>query len=163
ALRYISETGALLESDDTPLTVPAAAALAPECQALADKLATLEAELRDAQARIAGGDHPSRAATELRRLTAQRDEARADRGACQAAHLQPPAPVTVDLVTGMLASASIPTFFDPQLINSEHYVDGGIRAVLPVAAAMLQGAERIIAVQASKRGVDPISGADLDL
>jgi NTE family protein len=161
-LRYISETGALLERDGTPVTAPAALP-APECQALADQLEQLEAQVRDAQARVAGGDHSSGASTGLRRVIGQRNGARTALDACQAAHPQPPMPVTVNLVEGMLASSAIPTFFAPQLMNSEHYVDGGIRAVLPVEAAMLDGAERIVAVHASKRGVDPISGADLDL
>jgi NTE family protein len=160
-LRYVTETGALLERDGTPLTAPAGPA--PQCQALADKLDDLEAEVRDAQARIAGGDHSLGASRELHDAIAKRDGTLGDLAACEAANPQPPVPVTVDLVTGMLASAAIPTFFPPVLMNSEHYVDGGIRAVLPVEAAILEGAERIIAVQASKRGVDPISGADLNL
>jgi hypothetical protein len=65
-LRYVSETGALLERDGTPVTAPAALPV-PECQALTDQLEQLEAQVRDAQARGAGGDHSSGATTELRR------------------------------------------------------------------------------------------------
>lgn len=161
-LRFVTEAGTLLERDGSVVTVPGGT-LSPECQALADELGELEAEVRDAQARVASGDHPSGTAGNLLRLIAKRNRARAGLSACQAGHPAPPEPAAVDLVTGMLASASMPTFFAPVPIDAEHYVDGGIRAVLPVEAAVVEGADRIIAVQASKPDVDPAPGIELNL
>jgi hypothetical protein len=126
-LRYISETRKVLERDGKFVT-ELAPGPAPGCQSLADRLAELAGEIAAAEARFTEGDlHGSTG--DLKRLSLERDLVRKAMGACQASHLQA-LPVVVGLVTGRLASASIPTFFPPQLLACEHHVDRGVRTVL---------------------------------
>ncbi len=107
-LRYVCETGEVLERDGTPIT-ELAPGTAPECQPLAGQLAELEGEIAAAEDQFTQGDlHGS--ARDLKRLSLERDGVRKALNACQASHRQA-VPVVVDLITGMLASASIPTFF----------------------------------------------------
>lgn len=56
----------------------------------------------------------------------------------------------------ILASASIPVVFPPTPLGGEHFVDGGVREILPLALAFNRlGAGHIFAVVASTPGVDP--------
>jgi predicted acylesterase/phospholipase RssA len=65
---------------------------------------------------------------------------------------QPPVPLT----EAILASASIPLVFPPTRLNDEHYVDGGVREILPLELAFNRlGAGHIFAVVASTPGVEP--------
>ncbi len=59
-----------------------------------------------------------------------------------------PAAGPVDLVEGALASASVPLVFPPRHLADDDYVDGGVLQIIPVRAAALLGASRIIAVVA---------------
>jgi predicted acylesterase/phospholipase RssA len=62
----------------------------------------------------------------------------------------------VPLRDAVLASASIPVIFPPTELNGEHYVDGGVREILPLELAFSRlGAGHIFAVVASAPGVDP--------
>ena len=62
----------------------------------------------------------------------------------------------MSLHDAVLASASIPVVFPPTPLGGEHYVDGGVREILPLALAFNQlGAGHIFAVVASAPGVDP--------
>jgi predicted acylesterase/phospholipase RssA len=54
----------------------------------------------------------------------------------------------VDLVDGAIASASVPMVFPPHPLAGDDYVDGGVVEIVPVRAATLLGATRIIAVVA---------------
>lgn len=63
----------------------------------------------------------------------------------------------VDLVQAVLASASIPSVFPPVEILNEHYVDGGVRDIIPIQAAIDSGADEVIAIVASPTGVPPAS------
>ncbi len=54
----------------------------------------------------------------------------------------------VDLLEGVLASASVPLVFPPRPLADDVYVDGGVLQNVPVRAAVELGAERIIAVLA---------------
>lgn len=54
----------------------------------------------------------------------------------------------VDLIEGVLASASVPTIFPPRPLADDVYVDGGVVNNIPVLAASRLGATRIIAVLA---------------
>lgn len=54
----------------------------------------------------------------------------------------------VDLVDGVIASASVPMIFPPRSLAGEAYVDGGVVENIPVAAAAALGANRIFAVLA---------------
>ena len=66
---------------------------------------------------------------------------------------QPP----VALTEAILASASIPLVFPPTRLNDEHYVDGGVREILPLELAFNRlGAGHIFAVVASTPGVERI-------
>jgi NTE family protein len=161
-LRYVCETGEVLERDGTPVT-ELAPGPAPECQPLADRLAELDGEIAAAEDQLIGEiHHDGLLNRKITRLGLERDGVRKALNACQASHRQA-VPVLVDLITGMLASASIPTFFPPQLLAGQHHVDGGVRAVLPSEVALAQDVDRVIAVQASKRDVDHLDGADLNL
>ncbi|MGZ4678404.1 MAG: patatin-like phospholipase family protein [Acidimicrobiia bacterium] len=66
---------------------------------------------------------------------------------------QPAVPVT----EAVLASASIPLVFPPTRLNDEHYVDGGVREILPLELAFNRlGAGHIFAVVASTPGVERV-------
>jgi predicted acylesterase/phospholipase RssA len=66
---------------------------------------------------------------------------------------QPP----VALTEAILASASIPLVFPPTRLNDEHYVDGGVREILPLELAFNRlGAGHIFAVVASTPGVERV-------
>ncbi len=67
-------------------------------------------------------------------------------------------PIDVDPVSlhdAILASASIPVVFPPTKMAGEHFVDGGVREILPLTLAFNGlGAGHIFAVVASAPGVD---------
>lgn len=54
----------------------------------------------------------------------------------------------VDLIDGVLASASVPMIFPPRRMATDAYVDGGVVNNVPVEAAARLGATRIFAVLA---------------
>lgn len=54
----------------------------------------------------------------------------------------------VDVLEGMLASASVPMIFPPRPLADDVYVDGGVANNVPVDAAVRLGARRIFAVLA---------------
>ena len=59
----------------------------------------------------------------------------------------------VDVIAGMLASAAIPVFFEAQELakgtrSADLYVDGGMRQVVPIRAAIGMGATEVYAVVA---------------
>ena len=61
----------------------------------------------------------------------------------------------VPLREAVLASASIPVIFPPTELNGEHFVDGGVREILPLELAFSRlGAGHIFAVVASALGVE---------
>jgi predicted acylesterase/phospholipase RssA len=55
----------------------------------------------------------------------------------------------VDVRRAVLASAAIPGFFPPIKLLDENYVDGGVRDILPIGAAVEAGATPIFAILAS--------------
>lgn len=59
----------------------------------------------------------------------------------------------IDLIDAVLASSSIPGLFPPVKLYSENYVDGGMRKMLPMEAAISLGATEVYAVTCSKAGV----------
>jgi predicted acylesterase/phospholipase RssA len=61
----------------------------------------------------------------------------------------------VPLTDAIMASASIPFVFAPVKLSSQNYIDGGLRAAVPVAAAMASGATRVYAVLANHNVVGP--------
>jgi len=54
----------------------------------------------------------------------------------------------VDVIEGVLASASVPMIFPPRPMADDAYADGGVADVVPVTAAARLGATRIFAVLA---------------
>ncbi len=54
----------------------------------------------------------------------------------------------VDLIDGVIASASVPMVFPPRPLAGDVYVDGGVVENVPVRAAAALGATRIIAILA---------------
>jgi predicted acylesterase/phospholipase RssA len=63
----------------------------------------------------------------------------------------------VDITEGVLASAAIPVVFPPVPLGEEHYVDGGVREILPLELAFRHlGAGHMFAVVASTPGVEPM-------
>ncbi len=66
----------------------------------------------------------------------------------------------VPLLDAVTASASIPVIFPPTRLVDEHYVDGGVREILPLELAFNHlGAGHIFAIVASAPGVDPMPDA----
>lgn len=60
----------------------------------------------------------------------------------------------LDLVDAIRASCTIPGVFAPVRLGDEHYVDGGVREVLPVEVVLARGhVDRCYAVLASAQGV----------
>lgn len=60
----------------------------------------------------------------------------------------------VDLVDAVRASCTIPGVFAPVRLGDEHYVDGGVREVLPAEVVLARGhVDRCYAVLASAQGV----------
>jgi NTE family protein len=57
----------------------------------------------------------------------------------------------VNLIDGVMASAAIPAIFPPVKVGGENCVDGGVREIVPVRAAVRAGAHDIYAVSASAR------------
>lgn len=68
----------------------------------------------------------------------------------------------VDLLDAAIASSSIPALFAPQLLGSENFIDGGVRDVTPVQAALDAGADHIYAIVSSRGGVDPAPKGSFD-
>jgi len=59
------------------------------------------------------------------------------------------------------ASASVPKYFWPVVINGLSYVDGGVASRVPAALAREMGAEVVIAVDISRRPADNAEAADV--
>ena len=60
----------------------------------------------------------------------------------------------LDMIDAVLASSAIPGIFPPIRLHAENYIDGGVREMLPVQAAINLGEDRIYAIACSKSGVD---------
>lgn len=70
-------------------------------------------------------------------------------------------PIQIDLVEGVIASASIPCVFPPQSLGGDSCVDGGIRHFLPVEAAVSAGADELYLLYAYPAEVDRLRRADV--
>jgi predicted acylesterase/phospholipase RssA len=152
-LRYVTETGALLERDlSTP--VSDRGKVAPECQPLADKIAGLDTQIRDLQKDLADAGDKATVTRAINRLRFQQRQLLEDLAACGARH---PVPAVVELPAAALASAAIPVVFGLEQLAGELYADGGVREVIPIQAAVTLGADEVWAVSASTIGVAPAS------
>ena len=65
---------------------------------------------------------------------------------------------SVSLIDAAIASAAIPAIFRDVPLAGEHYVDGGVREMVPIRAALDAGATKVYAIVAGKRNVSRKSG-----
>lgn len=142
-LRYVTETGALVERD---LTTPAADLdqVSSTCQPLVAQLAVLEAEIQAVQG------HDRTAIGERKALRARQNTLLGQLRECSARN---PVPAVVDLRAAVMASAAIPVVFGLERLAGEMYGDGGLREVVPIQAAIELGADEVFAVSASPIGL----------
>jgi NTE family protein len=135
-------------------------ALAPECQQITNDIAALETKRIVAQNRFgtAGPGEKAALAAQLRGLSDQIAQKRLALAKCTKVHPSTMSPQRVNLLEAAMASASIPFAFPPIKLGSgrpESYVDGGVREVIPIQAALEAGANEVFAVVASATGVPP--------
>lgn len=142
-LRYVTETGALVERD---LTTPARDLdqVSAACQPLVAQLAALDAEIRAVQ----GDDRVAVGARKV--LRGRQNDLLGQLRACSARN---PVPAVVDLRAAVMASAAIPVVFGLERLAGEMYGDGGLREVVPIQAAIGLGADEVFAVSASPIGL----------
>ncbi|MGW1716026.1 patatin-like phospholipase family protein [Streptomyces sp. NPDC002156] len=154
SLRYVTESGAVLERDGSPAQW--AGRLTAACRALEKEVDGRQRNLRDQQALLrtaAPNEKPDIIENNIRPAQKALNDARLALADCLAA--QPPVPLVVDIREGVLASASIPALFRTVALGDENYVDGGVREIVPVQAAADAGAEEIYVVSASRLTVEP--------
>lgn len=151
-LRYMTESGAVIERDGTP--TPGAPVYDPKTSPpILKKIAELESELRDLQNEMTG-DTPGAPArkrpAEIAGLLRQIEDLKAqlEKNATRQ-------PLKGDPITGALASSAIPVVFPPVRVGDKWYVDGGVRAITPVEAAVQAGADMVYAVAASAERMQP--------
>jgi NTE family protein len=157
-LRYVTETGAVLERDNaTPVDDLTPPGLAPQCQPIADRIEELSAERRHWQEELrrAPPQEKGQIVAEIRRLNQSISEHATQLRDCIAQHPPAQRPVQIDLATGVLASSSMPGIFRPVSFGGETYVDGGVREVLPLQVAIDLGADTVYAIHASKEAPEP--------
>ncbi|WP_066389242.1 patatin-like phospholipase family protein [Neobacillus mesonae] len=154
-LRYVTETGEIVERDNTT-RVHAPTLLAPECQSIAGKIKDLKSERDGLQEEMkkAVGSGKAAIGARIRRINVEIIQLNNQLRTCNAAHPTPSNPLRVDLIQGTLASASIPLAFPPVKLGNENYVDGGVREILPIQAAIQEGATDVYAIIASDSTVD---------
>jgi NTE family protein len=153
-LRYVTETGAVLERDGSPMLVRA-----NQCRPIEESLADIATRTRSLQRQLSTvppGAKPE-LIQQIRELNAEAGRLRAELAQCQAN--APQVPAQVSLAAGVLASASIPAIFKPVQLPGGTYVDGGVRDILPIGAAVELGGDPIYAVMASADGAPAKAGA----
>lgn len=154
SLRYVTESGAVLERDGSPAEWAGRPTAA--CRALEREVDARERALREQQALLrtaAPDEKPDIIENGVRPARKALDDARSALADCVAA--QPSVPLVVDIREGVLASASIPAMFPAVPLADENHVDGGVREIVPVQAAVDAGAEEIYVVSASRLTVEP--------
>lgn len=166
SLRYVTETGMLLERDGrTPVPVPTRPfeLVSDEAFAAGNELSDLRRQLLELEQQPPEGAHGQRSAEQIREIDHKRREVADKQQQLNRLNLeQPPrqVPVGLDMAEGVLASASIPGVFGPVKLLDETYVDGGVRAAVPIEAAVRANAETIYAVLATQPHVDPAPSFD---
>ena len=70
---------------------------------------------------------------------------------------------TGDTGAAVRASSSVPVFFQPESINGQDYVDGGLVTPVPVSVARSLGADFVIAVDISDRPMDRKTDGIVDI
>jgi NTE family protein len=155
-LRYMTQTGGLLERDNvTPVRHPPDGGVPAACVEHASRIAELEETLAGEQADLVAAAPGEKGAIAQRIAALLADISREREALAECIRQNPPPaegpPVEIDYADGVMASASIPGIFRAvPLVDGETYVDGGVRDVLPLQAAVDLGANVVYAVVASK-------------
>lgn len=156
ALRYVTESGKLLERNSVTY-VQSGPMVAPECSPIAATIKELELAKSNLQTQLRAAPTGEKAALveQIRELNNQLTHQNSLLASCSLTHPPRTSPLNVSLVQGTLASASIPLAFPPVKLGGENYVDGGVREIVPIQAAIEAGATEIFAVLASDSDMDP--------
>jgi hypothetical protein len=133
-LRFVTETGAVVERDGTPVGWKG---LSPRCEELRQTV-----EKRQKAWGLACTEARKAKERPDQDLKTALDEARAAYNACAAAQPEK-IPLQVDLRIGVLASATIPALFGTVRMGDENYIDGGVREIVPTQIAVDLGADEL--------------------
>ena len=147
-LRYVTETGQLLERDNQ--TPTRRRELPPECRQIAAQIAADQRKrqrLQQALSTAAPGEKPD-LLDQIDELNAQLARETEAYARCRERTVFGTA-VEVPLPLGVLASASIPGLFPTVVMGDETYVDSGVREILPLQAAVDLGADTVYCLVAS--------------
>lgn len=157
ALRYVTETGEMLERDNHTKVVASELVLSPECRPIASKIEGLKQERASLQEELhnEAGNGKAPIVAAIRNLTAEISQLTAQLNSCKLANPAQPSTLRVSLVQGVMASASIPLAFPPVKLGSENYVDGGVREIAPIQVAIQEGATEVFAIIASNSSMEP--------
>jgi len=160
SLRYVTESGKLLERDGAA-EVKKGPKHSSQCVPIANKIADLERIKANLQAELNKASTSEKAAlVEQIRQTAQEIARESEQlRSCDLSYPPPRSPLTVSLIQGTLASASIPMAFPTVKLDAENYVDGGVREVVPIDAAVKAGATEVYAILASDSTMDAPASA----
>ncbi|MDR7078765.1 putative acylesterase/phospholipase RssA [Neobacillus niacini] len=155
ALRFVTETGEMLERDNTTPVQAPLAALSPQCQSIAAKIEELKNEADNFQALLHESVNGKPAIVKrMRELNSEITRLTSELNNCKVTYPPKPSPLRVSLIQGTLASASIPLAFPPVKLGNENYVDGGVREIVPIQVAIQSGATDVYAILASDSKVD---------
>jgi predicted acylesterase/phospholipase RssA len=155
-LRYVTEQGRVIEPDRCTRELNPVLGISTECQQIVQAITTLEnAKLAlQRQLSTAPPSEKPELIMQIREVSQQIQQQRRDLTTCR--RDRPGPPVTVQLPEAILASASIPMYFPPVQLAGDNYVDGGVREIMPIEAAVLAGATEVYAIHASAAAVDPL-------
>jgi predicted acylesterase/phospholipase RssA len=156
-VRYVTQDGHVVETDNTPVKVPQQNACTAE---LAAYQLALQAFAAAGTALRQAGSSSSRlnrmeAQKDLNRVGAKLARAKTALDQCTANAVGKTADLIVGLADGIIASSSIPCVFPPVTLGSESYVDGGIRWQLPLKAALGFPSNTVVAINTGALGVPP--------
>ncbi|MCI0397327.1 MAG: patatin-like phospholipase family protein [Chloroflexi bacterium] len=154
-LRYVTETGQLLERDNQ--TVVTKQSLAPPCQQLADTIGALEDQKRGLQADLVTAAPAEKPAliVQIQGLNAQIEQRKQDLQQCMVENPPVSSPLIVTIRAGARASAAVPAVFPPVKLGNETYVDGGVRETFPIQAAFDLDATTVWGIATSTSGLAP--------
>jgi predicted acylesterase/phospholipase RssA len=155
-VRYITQDGHVIEIDGTPVPGVNPTVCSAERNAY-DAAVRGHSAAGSAMQHARTVEDRREAMAEIRQAGARVAKAKEKLDQCMAAAQQAGTTSTlvVEVADGVIASASIPCIFPPVMLGAEEYVDGGVRWVLPLKAALGFDSELIIAVNASPPGVWP--------
>ncbi|CAN5762259.1 hypothetical protein BH20CHL3_BH20CHL3_08940 [soil metagenome] len=147
-LRYATEAYTVVERDGvTPVDVPGE--IPDSCRQIHDALGVAEGVVDDLRQSLLDGDQES--VRELIVLANSTIESLSvDLDACLRESPGGRIPLHLpDLIPTVLASAAVPGIFPPVVFGEETWVDGGVREILPLQAAIDLGGDPIYAISTS--------------